>query len=282
MGACKAPISNLLLPSPPPSPSPPTPNQNATTRRLLLFSLPLLTTATTTNLLPLSTTGAQIASVNSSIQLNSCWALAESYDPVSQAEKEASTSMSKRVSEAVELLEKGREFQAQGDFSEALLYFTLMYRALCLRFQGSKVKQHRRLNERKVSRKTQNTCCFTRYQWLHCKILVAFMMVENYKDFAFSDYGRVGRALSLYEIGNREEAIAEMEDVSISLKGYPEIHAALAAALYADKHALLLAENQFSIATLLDPHYTDLSYVKETKHWPPSLVSSLQQFITLS
>ncbi|KAJ6737311.1 hypothetical protein OIU85_019382 [Salix viminalis] len=107
-------------------------------------------------------------------------------------------------------------------------------------------------------------------------------MVENYKDFAFSDYGRVGRALSLYEIGNREEAIAEMEDVSISLKGYPEIHAALAAALYADKHALLLAENQFSIATLLDPHYTDLSYVKETKHWPPSLVSSLQQFITLS
>ncbi|KAG5245066.1 hypothetical protein OIU76_002759 [Salix suchowensis] len=230
MGACKAPISNLLLPSPPPSP--PTPNQNTTTRRLLLFSLPLLTTATTTNLLPLSTTGAQIPSVNSSIQLNSCWALAESYDPVSQAEKEASTAISKRVSEAVELLEKGREFQAQGDFSEALLYFTLM--------------------------------------------------VENYKDFAFSDYGRVGRALSLYEIGNREEAIAEMEDVSISLKGYPEIHAALAAALYADKHALLLAENQFSIATLLDPHYTDLSYVKETKHWPPSLVSSLQQFITLS
>ncbi|KAH8507613.1 hypothetical protein H0E87_009962 [Populus deltoides] len=219
MGACKAPISNLLLPSPPPSP--PTPNQNATTRRLLLFSLPLLTTATTTNNLPLSTTGAKIASANSRIQLNSCWALAGSYDPVSQAEKEASAAISRRVSEAVELLEKGRELQARGDFNEALLYFTLM--------------------------------------------------VENYKDFAFSDYGRVGRALSLYEVGNREEAIAEMEDVSISLKGYPEIHAALAAALYADKHALLLAENQFTIATMLDPHYTDLSYVKETKHWPPSL-----------
>ncbi|KAG6773446.1 hypothetical protein POTOM_020724 [Populus tomentosa] len=242
MGAC----TNLLLPSPPPSP--PTPNQNATTRRLLLFSLPLLTTATTTNNLPLSTTGAKIASANSRIQLNSCWALAESYDPVSEAEKEASAAISRRVSEAVDLLEKGRELQAQGDFNEALLYFTQMYRALCVRLQGSKVKQ----------------------------------MVENYKDFAFSDYGRVGRALSLYEVGNREEAIAEMEDVSISLKGYPEIHAALAAALYADKHALLLAENQFTIATMLDPHYTDLSYVKETKHWPPSLVSSLQQFITLS
>lgn len=61
-----------------------------------------------------------------------------------------------------------------------------------------------------------------------------------------------------------------------------EVHAALAAALYVDKHAPLLAENQFIIATLLDPHYTDLSYVKDTKHWPPSLVSSLQHFITLS
>ncbi|KAJ6289170.1 hypothetical protein OIU76_025052 [Salix suchowensis] len=104
-------------------------------------------------------------------------------------------------------------------------------------------------------------------------------MVENYKDFAFSEYGRFGRALSLYEVGDREEAIAEMEDVSISLKGYPEIHAALAAALYADKHAPLLAENQFTIATTLDPHYTDLSYVKETKHWPPSLSKSMDSFM---
>jgi hypothetical protein len=46
-------------------------------------------------------------------------------------------------------------------------------------------------------------------------------VVENYKDFAFSDYARVGRALALYEVGDRQEAIAEMEDVSISLKGYP-------------------------------------------------------------
>ncbi|KAG5241905.1 hypothetical protein OIU77_002797 [Salix suchowensis] len=232
MGACKAPISNLL-PSQPPPPLPRTPNPRATSRRLLLFSLPLFTTATDANLLPFSTTGAKFASASSiQLNLNSGWALADSFDPVSQAEKEASAAISRRVSEAIELLEKGRELQAQGDFNEALLYFT--------------------------------------------------QMVENYKDFAFSEYGRFGRALSLYEVGDREEAIAEMEDVSISLKGYPEIHAALAAALYADKHAPLLAENQFTIATTLDPHYTDLSYVKETKHWPPSLVSSLQQFITLS
>ncbi|TYH87750.1 hypothetical protein ES332_D01G140400v1 [Gossypium tomentosum] len=46
-------------------------------------------------------------------------------------------------------------------------------------------------------------------------------VVENYKDFAFLDYARVGRALALYEVGDKEEAFAEMEDVSISLKGYP-------------------------------------------------------------
>ena len=46
-------------------------------------------------------------------------------------------------------------------------------------------------------------------------------MVNDNKDFAFSDYARVGRALVLYGIGDRDESIAEMEDVSISLKGYP-------------------------------------------------------------
>lgn len=140
--------------------------------------------------------------------------------------------VTRRVDEAVELLERGRQLQALGDFSQALQFFT--------------------------------------------------QVIDSYKDLALSDYARVGRALALYEVGNRDESIAEMEDVSISLKGYPEVHAALAAALYVDKHAPLLAENQFTLATLLDPRYTDLSYVRETKHWPPSLVASLKNFITLS
>ncbi|KAI3814338.1 hypothetical protein L1987_19090 [Smallanthus sonchifolius] len=152
--------------------------------------------------------------------------------PVTAGEQAASLEVSRRVAEAVELLEKGREFQAQGDYVQALQYFT--------------------------------------------------QVVREYKDFALSEYARVGRALALYEVGDKNEAIAEMEDVSISLKGSPEVHAALAAVLYSDKHASVLAENQFTIATLLDPKYTDLAYVKDTKHWPPSLVRSLQDFITLS
>ncbi|MBA0614434.1 hypothetical protein Godav_014733 [Gossypium davidsonii] len=225
MGAYKAPIPHFLSSPNPNAKTLRTPflNLGTTSRRFLLFFLssPILPSSNS-----LALDSAKL------LQSNIMDVLASSFDPVSQAEKDASSLISRRVSEAVELLERGKEFQAQGDFPKALHFFTLV--------------------------------------------------VENYKDFAFSDYARVGRALALYEVGDKEEAFAEMEDVSISLKGYPEVHAALAAVLYADKHAPLLAENQFAIATLLDPHFTDLSYVIETKHWPPSLVSSLQHFITLS
>lgn len=222
MGACRAPICHLPLWKPKTriqnsqskASTPPPIFRN---RRLFLFSLPLSSFL----LLP----------VPSFADGSSSYA-ATMFDPLTASEREASALVSQRVSQAVELLEKGRELQAQGDFAGALQYFS--------------------------------------------------QVIESYKDLAFSEYARVGRALALYEVGDREEAIAEMEDVSISLKGYPEIHAALAAALYEDKHAALLAENQFAIATLLDPHFTDLSYVRDTKHWPPSLVSSLQHFITLS
>ncbi|KAK9135096.1 hypothetical protein Syun_014426 [Stephania yunnanensis] len=169
-----------------------------TRRRLLLFTLSI-----SPSLTPL------------------CSSALKTFDPVSPAERDASASLTRRISEAVELLERGRELQVQGDFVRALDSFS--------------------------------------------------QVIKGYKDLALSEYARVGRALALYEVGDREEAIAELEDVSISLKGYPEVHAALAAALYADKHAPLLAENQFTIATLLDPRYSDLTYVRETKHWPPSL-----------
>ncbi|KAI8540652.1 hypothetical protein RHMOL_Rhmol08G0003200 [Rhododendron molle] len=241
MGAYAAPICHLLPPSPP-NPNPESQNPNPSRkypiklhpvvvsraplsikrRHLLLFSVPI--------------------SLSSSIPLNSS-ALA-SFDFLSPAKRDASEVVSRRVAEAVELLERGRDLQAQGDFNQALDYFT---------------------------QPDIQWATFSRLQ-----------VIENYKDFALSDYARVGRALALYEVGDREESIAEMEDVSISLKGYPEVHAALAAALYVDKHAPLLAENQFTIATLLDPHYTDIAYVRETKHWPPSLISSLQHFITFS
>lgn len=49
---------------------------------------------------------------------------ATQFDPVTPIERDASALLSQRVTEAVELLEKGRELQAQGDFNGALTYFS--------------------------------------------------------------------------------------------------------------------------------------------------------------
>ncbi|RWW37777.1 hypothetical protein BHE74_00057065 [Ensete ventricosum] len=217
------------------------------------------------------------AAAASLLECRNSVAAGPSFDPVTDREREASADLSRRVSDAIRLLDLARDLQAKGDYSQALDYFTLV-----------------RFSPRPYVVDWPFLSCYVLHFSLPTyglKLLKMFLVsfsdlvivrilkvIRDYKEFAFADYARVGRALVLYEIGDRDEAIAEMEDVSISLKGYP----ALAAALYADKHAALLAENQFAIATLLDPHYTDLSYVRETKHWPPSLVSSLQHFITLS
>ncbi|KAH7422998.1 hypothetical protein KP509_12G034800 [Ceratopteris richardii] len=158
-------------------------------------------------------------------------ALADQQRSITSADGGTTVSFTSRVEQAISLLDKGRQAQAEGDFSQALLQYT--------------------------------------------------QVIKEDGDLALSEYARVGRAIALYEVGDREEAFIELEDVSVSLKGYPEVHAALAAVLYTDKHSLLSAEKQFTIATLLDPHYTDLSYVKDTKHWPPSLVNSLAKFIDL-
>eukprot|EP00897_Mesotaenium_endlicherianum_P006866 jgi/Mesen1/6207/ME000320S05399 len=106
-------------------------------------------------------------------------------------------------------------------------------------------------------------------------------VVQHNGDLALAAYARVGRAITLYEVGDRGEAILEMEDMSIDLKGYPEIHAALAAALYEEKHAIAPAEQQFTLATLLDKRYTNVQWVKDNKSWPPSLLHSLDNFLAL-
>lgn len=119
MGVYTAPVCHLLCPAPlnpnsePQIPNPPRRNPKTVhpvdvsrapvviqRRHLLLFSVPI--------------------SLSSSIPLNSSSAL----DFLSPAERDASEAVSRRVAEAVELLERGRDLQAQGDFIQALDYFS--------------------------------------------------------------------------------------------------------------------------------------------------------------
>lgn len=49
-----------------------------------------------------------------------------SFDPVTDREREASAVVSRRVSDAIRLLDLARDLQAKGDYSQALDYFTLV------------------------------------------------------------------------------------------------------------------------------------------------------------
>ncbi len=57
--------------------------------------------------------------------------------------------------------------------------------------------------------------------------------VRQYPDLALSEYARLGRALLLYQQGYASQALLELEDSEVAMKGYAEVHAALAAVLYA-------------------------------------------------
>lgn len=120
MGACRVTISHLL---PPTTLKPKTgdsklqkgnpktlktskPAPSSVNRRLLLLSLP-----------------SYAAILANTSQSNSCFALT-TYDPISPVEKDASLSISQRIAEAIRLLDRGRELQAEGDFNGALGYFT--------------------------------------------------------------------------------------------------------------------------------------------------------------
>lgn len=66
------------------------------------------------------------------------------------------------------------------------------------------------------------------------------------------------------------------------MRGYPEVHAALAAVLYVERPAQRLrAEQQWDIALEFDSGYQDSEWVAKNKHWPPALMKALQRFLLL-
>lgn len=82
--------------------------------------------------------------------------------------------------------------------------------------------------------------------------------------------------------GSTSQALTELNELELELRGNPETHAALAAVLYAERPAQRWrAEQQWDIAVEFDARYADLAWVQETKRWPPKLVGALQQFLAL-
>ena len=109
------------------------------------------------------------------------------------------------------------------------------------------------------------------------------LIVKQFPDLAISNYARIGRALMLYQTGNPSEAILELQDLESSLRGYAEVHAAIASIIYTERPSeISYAEQQFDLASEFDSRYLDVEWVRREKHWPPAMLKALQKFATLN
>lgn len=73
-----------------------------------------------------------------------------------------------------------------------------------------------------------------------------------------------------------------LQDLEVSLRGYAEVHAALAAILYVERPALLeVAEQQWEIGQEFNKSFADPQWVADTKGWPPRLMAALDRFLKL-
>lgn len=71
--------------------------------------------------------------------------------------------------------------------------------------------------------------------------------------------------------------------LQVSLRGYAEVHAALAAMLWVERPALRqAAETQWEIAMEFNQRFADAEWVAATKHWPPRLMVALDRFLRLA
>lgn len=107
-------------------------------------------------------------------------------------------------------------------------------------------------------------------------------ITRKYPGLAITNYARIGRALLLYQIGNTSESILELEDLEASLRGFAEVHAALASIIYTERPSeISYAEEQFDLASEFDSRYLDVQWVEREKHWPPAMLTALNKFAAL-
>jgi len=108
-------------------------------------------------------------------------------------------------------------------------------------------------------------------------------IIEKYSDLALAERARISRALLMYQVGQVEDALLQLEDEEVALRGAAEVHAALAAILYTERPAQVgRAEEQWAIATGFDRRYADEDWVRTQRRWPPRMMTALQKFLNLS
>lgn len=106
-------------------------------------------------------------------------------------------------------------------------------------------------------------------------------IIARYPDLALAERARIARGLLLYQVGKPQEALLQLEDEEVALRGNAEVHAALAVIFY-DLGKPVQAENQWNVASEFDSRYSDVYWVQKERHWPPKLIIALENFLNLS
>ena len=108
---------------------------------------------------------------------------------------------------------------------------------------------------------------------------------ERHRDLALAHRARLARALLLFQIGDREQALLELEDELVEVgAGNAPVHAALAVVLHAQRTGplqLARAEDQWDAATRLSPRFEDKDWVAEHARWPPAMMAALGKWLAL-
>ena len=98
-------------------------------------------------------------------------------------------------------------------------------------------------------------------------------ITTRFPSLAITERARIKRALLRYETGAVQQAIAELEDEEVALRGYAEVHAALAAILYTDRpEQRQRAEGQWELANEFDHRYGDLQHCGPQFPWQERMV----------
>ncbi|WLT38631.1 tetratricopeptide repeat protein [Synechocystis sp. B12] len=97
-------------------------------------------------------------------------------------------------------------------------------------------------------------------------------------NFAFA---QANTALALYELGQKAEAIQTMRRLVKKYPMFADMRAALTAVLWVDGQQGE-AESNWVAAVGVDSRYQDLDWVKQIRRWPPSVISALDKFLSLS
>lgn len=96
-------------------------------------------------------------------------------------------------------------------------------------------------------------------------------------NFAFA---RANESLVLYELGQKDEALKQMRNLVRKYPMFPDMRAALTAVLW-EQGNQGEAESNWVATVGLDNRYKDVQWLKEVRHWPPSMIMALEKFLTL-